>query len=156
MAGAEMQWSTLQGEETYPYAEQLKHTYFSVLPSFTARYMADRSNSFQLRYRSSSTAPSLQDLQHVINNTNPLFLSTGNPDLDQQINHTLNLRYLHTTLSGQTFIAMIGATFRTDYVADSTFVATEDQILPGGIQSGKERTQSLHGFLQQDHQTRGA
>ena len=137
MAGAEMQWSTLQGEETYPYAEQLKHTYFSVLPSFTARYMADRNNSFQLRYRSSSTAPSLQDLQHVINNTNLLFLSTGNPDLDQQINHTLNLRYLHTTLSGQTVIAMVGATFRTDYVADSTFVATEDQMLPGGIQLDK-------------------
>lgn len=133
MAGAEMQWSALQGQETFPYNDCLQHTYFSVLPSLTARYMVDRNNSFQFRYRSSSMAPSIQELQHVIDNTNPLFLSTGNPDLDQQINHTLNLRYLRTTLSGQTIIAMVGATFRTDYVGDSTFVAKEPQELPGGI-----------------------
>lgn len=40
-------------------------------------------------------------------------------------------------MSGQTFIAMLGATLRNGYVADSTFVATEDITLPGGIEMDK-------------------
>lgn len=82
-----------------------------------------------LRYRSKSSSPSVTNLQNVIDNSNPLFLSTGNPNLDQQVSHTANLRYLRTTKSGQTFIAMVGATIQQDYVADSTFVAREDIAL---------------------------
>ena len=65
----------------------------------------------------------------MIDNSNPLFLSAGNPNLDQQVSHTANLRYLRTTKSGHTFIAMVGATIQQDYVADSTFVAKEDIAL---------------------------
>ena len=122
--GADFQWASLDGEQSYPVADNISHNYFSVLPSAMIRYSLNRNNSFMLRYRSSSTSPTLQQLQSVVDNTNPLFLSTGNPLLDQQINHTLNLRYTLTTMSGQTFIAMLGATLRNGYVADSTFVAT--------------------------------
>lgn len=135
--GADFQWASLDGEQSYPVADNISHNYFSVLPSAMIRYSLDRNNSFMLRYRSSSTSPTLQQLQSVVDNTNPLFLSTGNPLLDQQINHTLNLRYTLTTMSGQTFIAMLGATLRNGYVADSTFVATEDITLPGGIEMDK-------------------
>ncbi len=137
MLGVDLQWASLDGEQTYPYSTDIKHSYFSVLPSLVARYSLDRNNSFQLRYRSSSSAPSVTDLQDVIDNTNPLFLSSGNPDLDQQINHTLNLRYIRTTKSGQTFIAMLGGTFRTGYVGDSTYVATEDITLSPEITLNK-------------------
>lgn len=135
--GADFQWASLDGEQSYPVADNISHNYFSVLPSAMIRYSLNRNNSFMLRYRSSSTSPTLQQLQSVVDNTNPLFLSTGNPLLDQQINHTLNLRYTLTTMSGQTFIAMLGATLRNGYVADSTFVATEDITLPGGIEMDK-------------------
>lgn len=135
--GADFQWASLDGEQSYPVADNISHNYFSVLPSAMIRYSLNRNNSFMLRYRSSSTSPTLQQLQSVVDNTNPLFLSTGNPLLDQQINHTLNLRYMLTTMSGQTFIAMLGATLRNGYVADSTFVATEDIMLPGGIEMDK-------------------
>ena len=129
MLGADVQWSTLSGDLTYPVADNMKNRYFSVLPNFTLRYSLDRTNSFQLRYRSSSSSPSVTNLQNVIDNTNPLFLTTGNPDLDQQISHTANLRYIRTTKSGHTFIAMVGGTVRQDYVADSTFIAKEDMQL---------------------------
>lgn len=135
--GADFQWASLDGDQSYPVADNISHNYFSVLPSAMIRYSLNRNNSFMLRYRSSSTSPTLQQLQSVVDNTNPLFLSTGNPLLDQQINHTLNLRYMLTTMSGQTFIAMLGATLRNGYVADSTFVATEDITLPGGIEMDK-------------------
>lgn len=129
MLGVDAQWANLKGDLVYPQPDGLSHNYFSVLPSFTLRYSLDRTNSFQLRYRSRSSSPSVTDLQNVIDNSNPLFLSAGNPNLDQQISHTANLRYLRTTKSGHTFIAMVGATIQQDYVADSTFVAKEDIAL---------------------------
>lgn len=129
MLGVDAQWANLKGDLVYPQPDGLSHKYFSVLPSFTLRYSLDRTNSFQLRYRSRSSSPSVTDLQNVIDNSNPLFLSAGNPNLDQQISHTANLRYLRTTKSGHTFIAMVGDTIQQDYVADSTFVAKEDIAL---------------------------
>lgn len=129
MLGVDAQWADLKGDLVYPQPDELSHKYFSVLPSFTLRYSLDRTNSFQLRYRSRSSSPSVTDLQNVIDNSNPLFLSAGNPNLDQQVSHTANLRYLRTTKSGHTFIAMVGATIQQDYVADSTFVAKEDVAL---------------------------
>lgn len=129
MLGVDAQWADLTGDLVYPQPDELSHNYFSVLPSFTLRYSLDRTNSLQLRYRSKSSAPSVTSLQNVIDNSNPLFLSAGNPDLDQQISHTANLRYIRTTKSGHTFIAMVGATIQKDYVADSTFVAKEDIAL---------------------------
>ncbi len=126
MLGVDAQWASLVGDLVYPQPDKLSHDYFSVLPSFTLRYSLDKTNSLQLRYRSKSSSPSVTNLQNVIDNSNPLFLSTGNPNLDQQLSHTANLRYLRTTKSGHTFIAMVGATIQQDYVADSTFVAKED------------------------------
>lgn len=133
MAGVDFQYASLDGKQIYPWDENINKNYFSVLPSFMMRYSINRSNSLMLRYRSNSISPSINELQQVIDNTNPLFMSTGNPDLDQQINHSLNLRYIHTNALGQTFIAMLGGTYRDNYISDSTFVASEDIELPSGI-----------------------
>lgn len=133
MLGVDAQWASLKGDFVYPYSEALSHNYFSMLPSFMLRYALNRTNSLQLRYRSRSSSPSLTDLQEVIDNSNPLFLSTGNPYLNQEISHTANLRYIRTTKSGHTFIAMLGATFKQDYVGDSTFVAKENTELSPSV-----------------------
>lgn len=133
MLGVDAQWASLAGDLVYPQPEALSHHYFSMLPSFMLRYALNRGNSLQLRYRSHSSSPSVTDLQEVIDNSNPLFLSTGNPRLNQEISHTANLRYLRTTKSGHTFIAMVGATFKQDYVGDSTFVAQEETELSPSV-----------------------
>lgn len=137
MIGSDMQWSSLKGYQTYPLEDNMEKNFFSALPSFTARYRIDKYNSFMFRYRSNSQSPSINDLQDVIDDTNPLFLSSGNPDLDQQINHSANLRYIRTTQTGKTFIAMVGATIKSDYIADSTYIAQNDILLKPGITLSK-------------------
>lgn len=137
MAGVDLQYATLDGQQYFPFQTDVSKRFFSALPSVTMRYSLDKGNSFILRYRSNSSAPEISDLQEVVDNSNPLFLSTGNPDLEQQINHSVNLRYIRTSMSGQTLIAMAGLTVRSNYVADSTFVATENTVLPSGLQVDK-------------------
>lgn len=126
VANADFQFSSLAGEQSYPFSDVTDKNFFTVLPSMTMRYRMDKSNSFDLRYRSSSSSPSITQLQRVIDNSNPLFISAGNPGLKQQVNHMANLRYVKTTGNGQTLIAMIGMTMRQNYVADSTFIASKD------------------------------
>lgn len=137
LLGVDAQWASLKGDLIYPHSDGISHDYFSMLPSLTVRYALDRTNSLQLRYRSRSNSPSIMDLQSVIDNSNPLFLSTGNPYLEQEISHTANLRYVCTTKSGHTFIAMLGATLQQDYVGDSTFVAKEDMELTPSVTLNK-------------------
>lgn len=137
MLGVDAQWADLKGDLIYPHSDKISHDYFSVLPSFTLRYALDRTNSLQLRYRSNSNSPSIMDLQNVIDNSNPLFLSMGNPHLNQEMSHTANLRYMRTTKSGHTFIAMLGATLKQNHVSDSTMVAKEDIILTPSVTLNK-------------------
>lgn len=120
MLGVDAQWADLRGDMVYPQADNLSHRYFSILPSFTMRYSLDRTNSLQLRYRSKSSAPSVTSLQNVIDNSIP-FLSAGNPDLDQQLSHTANLRYFAYD-KVWTYVYCHGWGYlQQDYVADNYF-----------------------------------
>lgn len=132
-AEANMQYSSLINSQTYPMNNLTDKSFFAVLPRFNLRYAVDRNNSFMLRYNSKSNSPSINNLQNVIDNSNPMFVTGGNPLLDQEIEHHADLRYTLTTKSGHSFIAMIGGTIKSGYIADSTFVATEEVTLKDGI-----------------------
>ncbi|WP_300795219.1 hypothetical protein [uncultured Bacteroides sp.] len=55
----------MSGDLVYPNPDRMNNNYFSFLPSFNLRYSLDRTNSFMLRYRSSSSSPSVTELQNV-------------------------------------------------------------------------------------------
>lgn len=150
MLRLETQWANLKGDLTYPQSEHHSRSYFSVLPSLMFHYVLDQTNSLQFRYRSITSSPSITDLQSVVNNSNPLFLFAGNPYLDQELSHIANLRYIHTTKSGHTFIAMLGATYKQKYIGDSTFVANENiELMPSvTLNKGAQFTRpiNLNGY----------
>ncbi len=131
--GVSLQYATLASEQEYPRVDTTHNNFLSLLPSMMMDYKINSGNSLRLFYRSNSMAPSVTNLQDVIDNDNPLMLSSGNPDLEQQISHMSTLRYTRTLTSGQTFIAMLGGTIRDNYVADSSYIATEDVELAPGI-----------------------
>lgn len=130
---ANMQYSLLTNTQEFPIRNSINRNFLAVLPRINIRYSADRNNTFMLRYNSNTSSPSINDLQDIIDNSNPLFVYSGNPALEQQKNHITNLRYILTTKSGQSFIAMIGAIFRYDYIGDSIFTATENTTVRNGI-----------------------
>ncbi|MFI3304743.1 MAG: outer membrane beta-barrel protein [Rikenellaceae bacterium] len=115
------QYALLDGKQTYPNEGNIKHDYWSYLPSAFGRYSFDRYNSLMFRYRSNTSNPSITDLQEVLNDSNQLYWSTGNENLDQQTNHSVSLRYLRTTTAGTTFIVMLSGSVVQNFVADETF-----------------------------------
>jgi hypothetical protein len=73
-------------------------------------------------------------MQNVINNNNPLILSTGNPELDQQYTHNLIARYTYTNTSkGLSFFGNMFFQKTNDYIGNATFLASSDSILSKSV-----------------------
>lgn len=130
--GLDVQYSSLLGDQNYPTSMTTKKNFTSVHPNMMIRYNADESNSLHFRYRSRSSAPSISKMQNVVNDSNPLFVTLGNPYLNQEIMHYANLRYTLTTKSGNTFIALAGLTFKQNHISDSTKILASDTRLYDG------------------------
>ncbi|RMF22280.1 MAG: TonB-dependent receptor [Bacteroidetes bacterium] len=130
---ANFQWARLLNDQTFPQQLELNHTFRNVLP-FAMLRLGDRQNNFRLFYRARTQLPSLEQLQNVVDNSNPLLLSTGNPELVQAFQHMLFLRYNATnTEKGSVFFAMLGGGITQDYIATVTTDADPDDPRLEGI-----------------------
>ena len=130
----EYQHADLNTKQTFPFSSNVKRSFDAILPQADIQYrMSDRRNlSFNLR--SSTQVPSVTQLQAVVNNINPLQLSTGNPNLNQQYQNVGLLRYSSTTVgTGVSFTAMASGTYVRNYIGNSTTLAQRDTLVINGL-----------------------
>ena len=71
----------------------LSRRYLNVLPNALFTYNVSRNQRLMVNYRSRINPPSVNQLQPVFNNTNPLNIRTGNPDLKPEFTNNLNINY---------------------------------------------------------------
>ena len=69
-----------------------KH-YFSWVPSTTATYRYKMIHTFRLGYNMRIQRPGIYYLNPYVNNTDPQYVSSGNPDLDVEKAHNFNISY---------------------------------------------------------------
>jgi len=112
--GAAAQYSLLEGSILVA-DTTISKTFTNILPGARWDYRFTNSKRLRANYRTSINAPSLEQLQPVIDNSNPLQVYQGNPDLKQEYAHSLNLRYI--SFSQFTFISYF-ATLRATYTKD--------------------------------------
>jgi len=134
MIGANYQIADLQGSQTFPVSSSgLKtYTYQNFLPTaiFTERF--EDKSSLRLFYLTSTNLPSITQLQNVVNNTNPLLLTTGNPKLDQSYNNTFIARYGKTnTDKAHSLFLFFTANLNENYIGNSTIIANKDSTISG-------------------------
>jgi len=151
MAGLSYQRSDLSGNQVYPGTFKLSRSFINLLPHAVLRIRFSESTNFRIYYRTDIDAPSVGQLQDVVNNTNPLLLSTGNPDLKQEYSHRIIMRFSHnnTRKSSNFFIfALFQKTM--DYVGSETIIAAHDTTLSNGITlnqgSQLSRPQNINGY----------
>lgn len=72
---------------------ELSRRYLNLLPNALFSYNVSRNQRLMVNYRSRINPPSVNQLQPVLNNTNPLNIQTGNPDLKPEFTNSLNLNY---------------------------------------------------------------
>ena len=91
------------------------------------RVAFSKQENLRFMYRTNTQIPTVQQLQNVVDNSNPLQLSVGNPDLDQSFNHRLFLRYTKTNLEkASVFFVMVSGNFTDNYIGNSTYLADSD------------------------------
>lgn len=136
--GANAQMATLTGDRTLPSNTTINRDFRNILPRAMMRFNFSKTENLGLFYRTSTSAPSINQLQDVIDNSNPLQLVTGNPDLKQSYTHNIFSRYTATnTRNNSTFFAMLRGTITQDFVGSSTIIATEETPIRDGIILGQ-------------------
>lgn len=131
---AEFQHAQLKNDQKFPSPLALTRTFRSVLPSVRLDYQFNESQNLEFDYDARTNAPSVRDLQDVIDNSNALHLRTGNPDLDQSYSNRFRLRYRsYNAENERSFFAMINSTTMSNRVVSNTIIADEPMELDNGI-----------------------
>ena len=88
--GANWQQAKLQGKITTGSKDSLiRKTFRNILPNARFQYNITKFKSFSLSYTTSTNQPNMAQLQPVPDNSNPLNIKEGNPDLKQEYNHAI-------------------------------------------------------------------
>lgn len=74
-------------------ATRYKYNYTNFFPTISYQYKFKPNQSLRLNYNGSTNAPTLEQLQPIRVNTDPLNIYIGNPDLKQAFQHSFNLGY---------------------------------------------------------------
>ena len=128
--GLTYQIVTLDNKQIFPDNNKLNRTFRSFLPNSTVQIKFTEAKNLRMNYRTNNTPPNAEQLQNVINNNNPLQLSTGNPLLKQNFQNSGSIRYTQSNTEKNTsFFAMLGTTITRNYFANSTVFALEDSLI---------------------------
>lgn len=132
--GLTQQFLSLQSTQSFPITDNFRKDFSNLLPNATLQYKISQAKSMRVIYRTNTNTPSVTQLQNVIDNSNPLLLSSGNPNLRQEYSHNLILRYgSNNWQSAQSFFAFAMAQFTNDYIANANYTATEGSLFIDGI-----------------------
>ncbi len=69
------------------------YAFNNLFPRANARYKINNSSSVNFNYNGNTRQPSINQLQPVQDNTNPLVINVGNPNLTQEFRHNFRLSY---------------------------------------------------------------
>lgn len=144
--------ATLKSEQEYPQKFSLQKDFYSLLPSLRMQYRISSDKNLNIFYRTNTNTPTATQLQDVVDNSNPLQLTTGNPNLKQEYSHSASMRLSTTNFSNMhTFFVALNGTFKNNHIGTSTIVARRDTMLVNGslLDAGSQLTypENYDGFM---------
>lgn len=145
--GSDYQNTNLGGTQDFPRAYQVNKQFNRLLPNAMLNWKVSQKFNIQFNYRTSINPPSISQLQNVIDNSNPLMLSTGNPNLKPEYTQTLFSRISLTNPDKSTnFFGFLSAGNTQDNIGTSTFIARKDTLLAGGVllKQGSQLSQPIN------------
>ncbi|MDZ7898111.1 MAG: outer membrane beta-barrel protein [Arcicella sp.] len=127
-----LQVADLEGNQLFPKTNTVGRSFTNLLPTLLFEYQINGEKKLRFNYNTSTQAPSITQLQNVINNSNPLLISTGNPNLDQEYGHSLSTRYTVTNpTKASSFVALLSADYTLHPIGNSIFIADQPTTVEG-------------------------
>lgn len=112
----------------------LTNSFTNYFPSFQLQFSKARTNNLRFNYRGRTNAPSISQLQDVVDNSNILSIKNGNPGLKQEFSHNFNLFYTKfDVITFKNFVASINGSFTQDKIGNSVYqnAGSTDIIVEG-------------------------
>ncbi len=132
--GVNFQHSKLESQRIFPTATAVDQSFANILPNAMWRKKLSVNGNIRVFYRASTNFPSISQLQDVVNLSNPLRVSSGNPDLKQSYTHFLSGRYSYTnSKTSKSFFANLFLQTASDYISNATYVAGSDSVIQQNI-----------------------
>lgn len=150
--GLDGQASDMHSEQTYPFTSVVERSYMNLLPNAMFSRNWSKLTRLRVMYRTNVSTPSINQLQAVVDNSDPLHLTTGNLGLDQTYSHALTFRF-NTIDSTKTkpFFALLSLQSQQGRVSNVTYAAAADSVLADGmvLPAGAQLTlpMNLDGYL---------
>jgi hypothetical protein len=121
-ASMDVQRSQLDGD-LITLDTMINQSFVNVLPGLRYRYEFAATRNISLNYRTSVREPSLEQLQPIIDNTNPLNIYVGNPNLRPEYTHSANIHFMNFSRFNFTnFFGVVRATYTTNKITNSKIV----------------------------------
>ncbi len=130
----QFQHARLNNSQIFPAPFELERTFKSFLPTVRFDYQFTEFTNMEIDYDTNVDAPSVQQLQTAIDNSNPLQLRTGNPNLNQSYSNRIRLRLRSRNPdTDRSWFVFAQSRIVANTIANSSFIAEEPTELPGGI-----------------------
>lgn len=130
-AGIDYRNTSLLKEQLFPTEDHQDRSLNAVLPRLEFRYNFTKNKYLRINYRTSSPVPSVEQFQNVINTTDLLRLSAGNPNLKPSYNHTIAVNYNSSNIEkSHTYFLRFSAGTTRNRISNQTILFMEETVLP--------------------------
>ncbi len=132
--GVDFQDAILDGEQTYPLEIDTRRTFTSLMPHVDIRIGRRRRNSLMISYRTSTSAPTINQLQDVVDVSNIRSYSSGDADLRQSYTHSIRMSgTANDRDAGRIVFLHANIRMTNDYIATASYMAETDSVIEHGI-----------------------
>lgn len=106
------------------------------LPNVKLEYKPKAQTSLSINYNGNNSNPSLQQIQPYINNINPLNVTIGNPNLQQEFKHNIGINFhQYQVLKSKSIYVSLNSTFTHNAITTSNTL---------DVTTGKDTTQYIN------------
>jgi hypothetical protein len=138
--GSDVQQAALTGDQTFPVAFRINQSFQNILPNAQLNYRFSNSRNLRVWYRTTTNIPSIQQLQNVIDISNPLQVKTGNAGLKQTFENNMNIRFGgFNPQSSRNAMVFMNLGYIDNYITNATYILRRDSVIQGyKLKSGSQ------------------
>lgn len=143
--GASLQHSKLDGE-VIGSDDPLVKTFTNVLPTLRLNYDFTTSRNITFRYETSVREPSVEQLQPIVDNSDPLNVYIGNPDLRPEYTHGFNIHFMSfDQFTFTNIFGMVDARYSTNKITNQRTIdeSFRQSIMPINVENDFD----MRGYL---------
>lgn len=132
--GGSAQFAYLGNQQTFPKNIISNNVFRTILPNILVKYQINKSKHLRFRIKSRTRLPRVSDLQNVINNSDPLRVRLGNPNLKQQVGHSIQFKYsVNNPKKNSTFYIFLQSNIYDNFLGHQLTIFTNVDTIRGVI-----------------------